>query len=89
MKIAPAVYPLARTPLDGDGNPLFRISYTMNGTRHVTLLGKPCQRWAHMHAQRLAREYGWTELVIGKWNGALPIRPSRWTRTLRDEHHLR
>jgi hypothetical protein len=75
-------YPLAKGPLSEFGEPIFRVSYTHEGVRKVMLIAAPHLLRARMNAQKLARESGWTQLQIGKWRGAQPLKPARWvTRT--------
>ena len=61
-----------RRTVDNQGFPLFRISYAMNGKRHVTIVGQPDARRARMWAQR----QGWVCIVVGRWHGGLPITPT-------------
>jgi hypothetical protein len=63
--------------LSDDGWPIWRISYTdATGARKMMLLPKPIRRWAVTHAQRLAHEYKWTDIVVGRWHGGCDLEPA-------------
>lgn len=71
--------------LSEEGWPIWRISYTDDrGSRGMMLLAKPTKRWAQMHVQRLAQEYRWTDLVVGRWHGGCAFEPAPPTRIVRD-----
>lgn len=67
-------YPLAKGPLSTFGEPVFRISHTVNGVRSVMLLAAPHRHQARMNAQTL----GLKQIVVGKWRGRTPLTPTPW-----------
>jgi hypothetical protein len=67
-------YPLAKGPLSEFGEPIFKVSFTHEGKRRVTLLAAA---YAH-RAKMIAQGYGWTQITVGKWRGHTPLRPTPW-----------
>ncbi len=64
------------------GQPIFRVSYTVDGKAHISLVEKPSGIVARAWAQREGKRLGWTGITVGRWLGGLNFTP-----TVRDVPH--
>lgn len=75
----PAHLPKRAKPryVDENGWPIWRVSYVLpNGIRMMAMIGKPKRSWAQAWAARMGRDHGWTDIVIGRWQGGLSFAPT-------------
>jgi hypothetical protein len=69
--------------VDDQGLPIWRVSYTLNGERRITLHPSPNRMWCLAWASRFAAEQGWSAITVGRWHGGLDLVPTAPRRTPR------